>query len=85
MALARAVEESVEKDSAKAVIMGSGPLSASALRLQSQFDVPLVVAVNAVEWLLGIALILNSKNITPFNSEGYSFSGLFTIHRLANY
>ena len=46
-ALARAVEESVEKDSAKAVIMGGGPLSASALRLQSQFDVPLVVAVNA--------------------------------------
>ena len=46
-ALARAVEESVEKDSAQAVIMGGGPLSASALRLQPQFDVPLVVAVNA--------------------------------------
>lgn len=46
-ALAEAVKESIEKDSAKAVIMGGGPLSASALRLQPQFDVPLVVAVNA--------------------------------------
>ena len=27
--------------------MGGGPLSASAIRLQPQFDVPLVVAVNA--------------------------------------
>ena len=46
-ALAEAVKESVGKDSAKAVIMGGGPLSASAFRLQPQFDVPLVVAVNA--------------------------------------
>ncbi|MEO8409351.1 MAG: aspartate/glutamate racemase family protein [Propionivibrio sp.] len=46
-ALAEAVKESIEKDGAKAVIMGGGPLSASALRLQPQFEVPLVVAVNA--------------------------------------
>ena len=46
-ALAQAAQESIDKDSAKAVIMGGGPLSASALRLQPQFDVPLVVAVNA--------------------------------------
>lgn len=46
-ALAEAVRESVKMDGAKAVIMGGGPLSASALRLQPRFDVPLVVAVNA--------------------------------------
>ena len=46
-ALAKEVKESIEKDGAKAVIMGGGPLSASALRLQPQFDVPLVIAVNA--------------------------------------
>lgn len=46
-ALAEAVKESIEKDGAKAVIMGGGPLSASARRLQPQFDVPLVVAVSA--------------------------------------
>ena len=46
-ALAKAVKESIEKDGAKAVIMGGGPLSASALRLQLQFDVSLVIAVNA--------------------------------------
>ena len=46
-ALANAVKESIEKDGAKAVIMGGGPLSASAMRLQSKFDVPLVVAVHA--------------------------------------
>ncbi|NVK40384.1 MAG: aspartate/glutamate racemase family protein [Oceanospirillaceae bacterium] len=46
-ALAGAVRESVEQDGAQAVIMGGGPLSASALRLQPQFDAPLVVAVNA--------------------------------------
>lgn len=46
-ALAGAVRESLEKDAAQAVIMGGGPLSASALRLQAQFDVPLVVAVHA--------------------------------------
>lgn len=46
-ALAEAVEASVERDGAEAVIMGGGPLSASAVRLQPQFDVPLVVAVSA--------------------------------------
>ena len=46
-ALADAVRQSVSEDGAQAVIMGGGPLSASALRLQPQFDQPLVVAVNA--------------------------------------
>lgn len=46
-ALAEAVKASIENDSAQAIIMGGGPLSASALRLQQHFDVPLVVAVNA--------------------------------------
>jgi Asp/Glu/hydantoin racemase len=46
-ALAEASRASIEEDGAEAVIMGGGPLSASALRLQPQFDVPLVVAVNA--------------------------------------
>ncbi|NMD57588.1 hydantoin racemase [Tsukamurella conjunctivitidis] len=46
-ALRDAVRQSVDADGARAVIMGGGPLSASALRLQPQFDVPLVVAVNA--------------------------------------
>lgn len=46
-ALAEAVRQSVAEDGAGAVIMGGGPLSASALRLQPQFDQPLVVAVNA--------------------------------------
>jgi allantoin racemase len=46
-ALAEAVRQSVEEDGAEAVIMGGGPLSASAIRLQPQFDVPLVVAVSA--------------------------------------
>ncbi len=46
-ALAEAVHQSIAIDGAKAVIMGGGPLSASALRLQPQFDVPLVVAVDA--------------------------------------
>lgn len=47
MALAEAVELSISEDAAEAVIMGGGPLSASALRLQPQFEVPLLVAVNA--------------------------------------
>jgi len=47
VALAAAVTESIEQDGAQAVIMGGGPLSASAIRLQPQFEVPLVVAVNA--------------------------------------
>jgi Asp/Glu/hydantoin racemase len=46
-ALAEAVRRSIEEDGAQAVIMGGGPLSAPALRLQPRFDVPLVVAVNA--------------------------------------
>ena len=46
-ALAKAVKVSIEEDGAKAVIMGGGPLSAAAIRLQPQFDVPLVVAVSA--------------------------------------
>lgn len=46
-ALAEAVQASIEEDGAQAVIMGGGPLSASALRLQPRFEVPLVVAVNA--------------------------------------
>lgn len=46
-ALAEAVRRSVEEDGAEAVIMGGGPLSAPAIRLQPRFDAPLVVAVNA--------------------------------------
>ena len=46
-ALSKAVQASIEQDGAQAVIMGGGPLSASALRLQHRFEVPLVVAVNA--------------------------------------
>ncbi|ALM54755.1 hydantoin racemase [Halomonas huangheensis] len=46
-ALAKAVQASIEEDGAQAVIMGGGPLSASAFRLQPRFEVPLVVAVNA--------------------------------------
>jgi Asp/Glu/hydantoin racemase len=34
-------------DGAEAVIIGGGPLTASALRLQPQFDIPLVVPVIA--------------------------------------
>lgn len=46
-ALAEAVKAAVEEDAAEAVIMGGGPLSAAALRIQPQFEVPLVVAVSA--------------------------------------
>lgn len=46
-ALGEAVQQAVDEDGADAVIMGGGPLSASAFRLQPQYDVPLVVAVNA--------------------------------------
>lgn len=46
-ALAKAVKASIKEDGAEAVIMGGGPLSDSAIRLQPQFDVPLVVAVSA--------------------------------------
>jgi Asp/Glu/hydantoin racemase len=44
--LAEAVRASIE-DGAQAVIIGGGPLTASALRLQPQFDIPLVVPVIA--------------------------------------
>lgn len=46
-ALAEAVKVSINEDSAEAVIMGGGPLSASAVRLQPQFEVPMLIAVNA--------------------------------------
>lgn len=46
-ALSDAVHESIALDGSRAVIMGGGPLSASGLRIAPQFDVPLVVAVNA--------------------------------------
>lgn len=46
-ALAEAARASIDEDGAQAIIMGGGPLSASALRLQTDFEVPLVVAVNA--------------------------------------
>ncbi|MGB6007393.1 aspartate/glutamate racemase family protein [Castellaniella sp.] len=46
-ALAKVVRTVIDKDGAQAVIMGGGPLSASAVRLQPQFDVPLIVAVSA--------------------------------------
>jgi Asp/Glu/hydantoin racemase len=45
-ALVDAVRASIA-DGARAVIIGGGPLTASALRLQPQFDVPLVVPVIA--------------------------------------
>ena len=45
-ALAEAVRASIA-DGAQAVIIGGGPLTASALRLQPQFDIPLVVPVIA--------------------------------------
>ncbi|MBA3324261.1 MAG: aspartate/glutamate racemase family protein [Rhodobacteraceae bacterium] len=46
-ALAEAVRVSVEEDGARSVIIGGGPLTASALRLQPEFDVPLVIPVVA--------------------------------------
>lgn len=45
-ALAEAVRASIV-DGAEAVIIGGGPLTASALRLQPQFDIPLVIPVIA--------------------------------------
>jgi Asp/Glu/hydantoin racemase len=45
-ALAEAVRASIT-DGAQAVIIGGGPLTASALRLQPQFDIPLVIPVIA--------------------------------------
>ena len=46
-ALTKAVEQAINEDGAEAVIMGGGPLSAPAMRIQPHFDVPLVVAVTA--------------------------------------
>jgi allantoin racemase len=46
-ALAEAARASINEDGAEAVIMGGGPLSAAALRIQPEFEVPLVVAVTA--------------------------------------
>lgn len=45
-ALAGVVRDSIA-DGSEAVIIGGGPLTASALRLQSQFDIPLIVPVIA--------------------------------------
>ena len=46
-ALADAIEASVGEDGAEAVIMGGGPLSDAAIRLQDSTEVPLVIAVSA--------------------------------------
>lgn len=46
-ALTEAVEQAIREDGADAVIMGGGPLSAPAVRIQPRFDVPLIVAVTA--------------------------------------
>jgi allantoin racemase len=46
-ALTEAARASIEQDGSEAVIMGGGPLSAAALRIQPAFEVPLVVAVTA--------------------------------------
>lgn len=46
-ALGEAVRRAVTEDKARAVIIGGGPLSASALRLQPHFDIPLIVPVLA--------------------------------------
>lgn len=46
-ALAEAVKQSQAEDGTAAIIMGGGPLSDAALRLQPQFETPLVVAVTA--------------------------------------
>lgn len=46
-ALSAAVEKSIKEQGVKAIIMGGGPLSAPAVRIQAKFDVPLVVAVAA--------------------------------------
>lgn len=54
-ALTEAVQESVRSDGAEAVIMGGGPLSAPALRIEEQFEEPLVVAViAAIHAALGV-------------------------------
>lgn len=46
-ALSEAVGKAIKENGAEAVIMGGGPLSASAVRIQGKFDAPLIVAVAA--------------------------------------
>lgn len=46
-ALEQAVGKAVKESGAQAVIMGGGPLSGPAVRIQSRVDVPLIVAVAA--------------------------------------
>lgn len=46
-ALVKAVQQSIDEDEVKAIIMGGGPLSAPAMRIQNRFELPLVVAVSA--------------------------------------
>ena len=46
-ALTGAVERSIANDGVQAIIMGGGPLSGPAMRIQDKFEVPLVIAVAA--------------------------------------
>ena len=46
-------------DGAQAVIIGGGPLTASALRLQPQFDIPLIVPVIAAAKAAAAAVTAN--------------------------
>lgn len=46
-ALADAVQRAIDEDKVEAIIMGGGPLSAPAMRIQDRFSVPLVIAVAA--------------------------------------
>lgn len=57
-ALAEAVRASIA-DGAQAVIIGGGPLTASALRLQPQFDIPLIVPVIAAAKAAAAAVTAN--------------------------
>ncbi len=52
-ALALCVRDCIGRDGAEAVIIGGGPLAASAAALQSRFQVPVVAPVaEAVRWLV---------------------------------
>lgn len=54
-ALAEAVRQAAAQDGAEAVIIGGGPLTDAALRLQSRFDIPLIVpVVAATQAALGV-------------------------------
>ena len=57
-ALAGAVRASIA-DGAQAVIIGGGPLTASALLLQPQFDIPLIVPVIAAAKAAAAAVTAN--------------------------